>query len=74
MLGRIRSSYRDVREEYNRCRALCIPGRGYCAIARDYGIAPVLLRHFLNRMHQECLDSMDTGEGSSDEDSSMGYF
>ena len=63
-----------MRKEYNRSRALGILGRGYHVVDRDYGIAPVLLRHFFNREHQEGMDSTKTDEGSSDEESSMGDF
>ena len=74
MLGRIRIRSRTARDEYSRCRALGIPGRGYRVVARDYGISPVLLRCFFNGEHHEGLDSMDTDEGSSDEESSTGDF
>ena len=72
--GRIRVRYRVARDEYSRCRALGIPDRGYCVVARQYGIAQVLLRCFINREHQEGLDSMDSDEGSSNEESSTGDF
>ena len=51
MLGSIRIRYKVARDEYSRCRTLGIPGRGYFVVAREYGIAPVLLRCFINREH-----------------------
>ena len=61
-----------MREEYSRCRALGILGRGYCVAAREYGIALVLPRRFLNKEPREGLDSTNTNKGSSDEESSTG--
>ena len=48
-LARDRARYRAARDEYRRCQALGIPGRGYHAIAKDYGIPPVWLCHFQHR-------------------------
>ena len=53
---------------------LGILGKGYCAVARDYGIALILLHRFLNGEHQEDLNSTDADEGSLDEESSTGDF
>ena len=50
-MGRIRVGYKNAREEYGRCRAVGIPGRGYRAVARDYGMALLLLRRFFNGEH-----------------------
>ena len=71
-MGRIRIRYKTTKNEYSRCRALGIPGRGYRVVPRKYDIALVLLRRFINREHQEGLDSTDANEGSSDKDSSTG--
>ena len=59
-MDRIKVSYRAMREEYSRCRTLGIPDRGYCVVARDYGIALVLLCYFFDREQQKGLDSTDT--------------
>ena len=50
-LGRIRVRYRNAREEYSRCRALGIPGRGCRAVAKKHCLAPTLLRCFFNGEH-----------------------
>ena len=50
-LGRIRVRYRATRDEYSRCRVLGIPGRGFCVVAREYGIAPILLCCLINKEH-----------------------
>ena len=50
-LGKIRIRYRAVRDEYSRCMALGILGRGYRIVAREYGIAPLLFCRFINREH-----------------------
>ena len=73
-MGRLRVKYKNVREEYIRCRALGIPGRGYRAVARDHGIVPVLLSRFNKGEYQEGLDSIDVDDDSSDEESSTGDF
>ena len=73
-MGRIRVGYRAAREEYSRCRALGIPGRVFRAVAREYEITLVLFCRFINREHQEGLDSTDADECSSDEYFSMGDF
>ena len=73
-LGRIKVGYRNAREEYSICMALGILGRGYCAVARDYSIAPVLLCCLFNGEHQEGLDSTDADKDSLDEESSTGDF
>ena len=73
-MGRLRVKYKNAREEYIRCRAIGIPGRGYRAIARDHDIAPVLLGRFNKGSYQEGLDSTDADDDSSDEESSTGDF
>ena len=45
-LARDRTRYRATRDEYRRCQTSGILGKGYHAVARDYGIPPVWLRHF----------------------------
>ena len=73
-MGRLRVKYKNAREEYIRCRALGIPGRGYCAVNRDHGIALVLPSRFIKGEYQEGLDSTDADDDSSDEESSTGDF
>ena len=73
-MGRLRAKYKNAREEYIRCRALGIPGRGYCAIARDHGIAPILLSRFNKGEYQEILDSTNADDDSSNKESSTGDF
>ena len=73
-MGRLRVRYRNGREEYIKCRALGIPGRGYRAVASRYGIAPVLLSRFKKGEYQEGLDSTDADGDSSHEESSTGDF
>ena len=73
-MGRLRVRHRNAREEYIRCRALGTPGMGYRAVAKKHGIAPVLLSRFNKGEYQEGLDSADSDDDSSDEESSMGDF
>ena len=61
-----------MRGENSRCRALGIPGRGFHVVAREYDVPPVLLCRFINREHQEGLDSTDVDDDSSVKESSMG--
>ena len=58
-MGRLRVRYKNAREEYIRCRALGIPGREYRVVARDHGVASVLLSGFNKGEYQEGLDSTD---------------
>ena len=73
-LARDRTRYRDARDEYRRCQVSSIAGRGFHAIARDYGIPPVWLRPFNKGEYQASLDSIDVDDDSSDEKSSTGDF
>ena len=66
--------YKNAMEEYIRCRPLGILGRGYCTVARDHGIASVLLSCFNKGEYQEGLDSIDADDDSFDEESSTEDF
>lgn len=55
--------------EYDRCRALEIAGREWCAIAREYGTLSMWIRRYINR---EDLDASERMKDSSGEESSMG--
>ena len=74
ILVRDRTRYRDARDEYRRCQALGIAGRGFHAVARDYRIPLVWLRCFNRGECQEGLDSTDADDDSSHEESLMGDF
>lgn len=58
--------------KYDRCRGLEIAGRGWCVIAREYGIVSTWIRRYFNRKYQEDLDASEGMKDSSGEESFMG--
>ena len=73
-MGRQRFRDRATNDEYKRCQALGIVGRGCYAIAREYRIPLVLLLHFNEGEYQEDLDSSDADDDSFNEVFSKVFF
>ena len=73
-LARDRTRYKDARDDYRRCQALGIQGRGYHTVAKDNGIPPIWLSIFNKEEYHEGLDSIDANDDSSNEESSTGDF
>ena len=56
---------------YDKYKRVKIPGRGWRAIGKHYGIPCVWVRRYIKRKYQENLDSSDAQE---DEEYSMGDY